>query len=189
MDAIPLPPPPPRILTRRYTLTKTGYKFLDIGVVVGSPSHVSIVLGDCHGKEISFSPDSWRKLVEQKQTILKSLRSDDVETQTPLTIENVGLRFGKINNLPILRLDTSSTRLVISLATAIVMFDHDYCVDRIVRSLISVTTNVDAKFSRFLEIASVAAHSTDVPKAIRESQHFDRDDIIDCELAVVCFGY
>ncbi|XP_011065437.1 PREDICTED: uncharacterized protein LOC105152710 [Acromyrmex echinatior] len=48
-----------RILERRYSLTITGYKYLIIGIDVTLPSHVTITLGDCHGKEILFSPDIW----------------------------------------------------------------------------------------------------------------------------------
>ncbi|EGI58378.1 hypothetical protein G5I_13528 [Acromyrmex echinatior] len=34
------------LLSRRYDLTNTGYKFLEIGINVGPPSYVEIALGD-----------------------------------------------------------------------------------------------------------------------------------------------
>ncbi|KAL6258268.1 hypothetical protein P5V15_010206 [Pogonomyrmex californicus] len=49
-----------RILERRYPLTKTGYKFLNVCVTLKRSSRVNIILGDSHGKEVSMSPDTWR---------------------------------------------------------------------------------------------------------------------------------
>jgi len=54
---------PIRILGRRYTLTKTSYKYIDIAIVVKRESYVDIALGDCHGKEISLTADMWRDLL------------------------------------------------------------------------------------------------------------------------------
>ncbi|XP_036142630.1 uncharacterized protein LOC118645514 [Monomorium pharaonis] len=189
---------PPRVLARRYTLTKTGYKYLDIGIVVKSPSYVNIVLGDCHGKEISFTIDEWKELVKLKSTILTTLRSNNNNNnnnsaedsmELPTIGNNIFLRVGKINNLPILRLEHPSNRLILSLSTVIIMFDHDYCVDRIVKALSPVTRIVDAKVKRFQEIAAGLDNPADGPRAIRESAHFDANDIVDCELAVICFGF
>ena len=44
-----------RLLSRRYDLTNTGYKFLEIGINVGPPSYVEIALGDHRGHELSLS--------------------------------------------------------------------------------------------------------------------------------------
>ena len=43
------------LLSRRYDLTNTGYKFLEIGINVGPPSYVEIVLGDHRGHELAVS--------------------------------------------------------------------------------------------------------------------------------------
>jgi len=44
-----------RLLSRRYDLTNTGYKYLEIGINVGPPSYVEIVLGDHRGHELAVS--------------------------------------------------------------------------------------------------------------------------------------
>lgn len=54
-----------RILGRRYSLTKTGYKYLDVGITARQPSTVEILIGDWHGKKISLSPETWKELVNQ----------------------------------------------------------------------------------------------------------------------------
>ena len=44
-----------RLLNRRYDLTATGYKYLEIGINVGPPSYVEIALRDHRGYELSLS--------------------------------------------------------------------------------------------------------------------------------------
>ncbi|KAL6257820.1 hypothetical protein P5V15_011414 [Pogonomyrmex californicus] len=101
---------PVRILERKYPLTKTGYKFLNVCVTLERSSRVNIILGDSHGKEVSMSPDTWRQLVEQRHVLSKYLQSTNGEPSFPAPshIGNMTVRFGKINNLTILRLETSA---------------------------------------------------------------------------------
>ncbi|EZA52004.1 hypothetical protein X777_09438 [Ooceraea biroi] len=54
------------ILGRRYALTATGYKYLDIGINVGSPSYVEIAIGDHRGNELILSLETWKGLYEQQ---------------------------------------------------------------------------------------------------------------------------
>ena len=113
--------PTVRILERRYPLTATGYKYLNIGINVTLPSCVTIILGNCHGKEIPLSPDIWRELLEQKHVILSLLQYDEnkeIRAPSPMYVGNLTLRFGRINNLPILRLETSTARLSMSKSTS-----------------------------------------------------------------------
>ncbi|KAL6265667.1 hypothetical protein P5V15_002464 [Pogonomyrmex californicus] len=44
-----------RLLSRRYTLTARGFKFLKIGMNVGPPSYVDIALGNHLGQELILS--------------------------------------------------------------------------------------------------------------------------------------
>jgi len=54
-----------RLLNRRYDLTAMDYKYLEIGINVGPPSYVEIVLGDHRGHELSLSLKTWKGLYEQ----------------------------------------------------------------------------------------------------------------------------
>lgn len=182
---------PIRILGRRYSLTKTAYKYLDIGININRPSYVTIVLGDCHGKEISLSPNMWKELLDLRQTILPYFKcNDDDETRapSPIHIDHLTLRFSKINNLRILRLETPKIRLAISTDTVLGLFNLEYCVNRLVTSLNGIITNVDNKLTRFLEIAANVTDPASIPMAIRDSESFDRNDLIDCELQALLFG-
>ncbi|KAL6417115.1 hypothetical protein ACFW04_014678 [Cataglyphis niger] len=44
-----------RILGRRYALTPTFYKYLEIGINVGAMSYVQLILGDNRGNQIVLS--------------------------------------------------------------------------------------------------------------------------------------
>ncbi|KAL6262026.1 hypothetical protein P5V15_007117 [Pogonomyrmex californicus] len=110
---------PVRILERKYSLTKMGYKFLNVCVTLERSSRVNIILGDNHGKKVSMSPDTWRQLVEQRHVLSKYLQSTNGEPSflAPSHIGNMTVRFGKINNLTILCLETSAARLAMSKET------------------------------------------------------------------------
>ena len=169
-------------------MTKTGYKFIEIGITVATNSYVTIIIGDSYGKEILLSHDMWNELIDRKQSVLSGLRTDE-ETcaRTPIQIGNLLLRFGAINNLAVLRLDAQGTRVVISLSTVLVIFDLEHCISRIASLLNAIIGNVNQKMKRFLEIASTVTEPAKIPKTIRESDSYDRNDIIDCELAALCF--
>ncbi|EFN85428.1 hypothetical protein EAI_17465 [Harpegnathos saltator] len=54
-----------RILGRRYALTTTSYKYLDIGLNVQSRVPVvEIVIGDNRGNQLILHADTWGKLME-----------------------------------------------------------------------------------------------------------------------------
>ena len=64
-----------RLLSRRYNLTNTGYKFLEIGINVSPPSYVEIVLGD-HCGTPTLSLETWKSLYVQRWNIYKMLRNE-----------------------------------------------------------------------------------------------------------------
>ena len=165
---------------------------MNIGINVTLPSCVTIILGNCHGKEIPLSPDIWRELLEQKHVILSLLQYDEnnkgIRAPSPMYVGNLTLRFGRINNLPILRLETSTARLSMSKSTVLNIFNLEHCVNRLISSLTAMTDNVDKKFSRLLAIASTVTKSANVLKTMYDNDSFDRNDILDCELIALIFG-
>ncbi|XP_070157171.1 uncharacterized protein [Polyergus mexicanus] len=182
---------PLRILGRRYPLTKTAYKHLEVSVNVSRPSFVEIVFGDCHGKEISLTPDTWKELFDLRSTLLSHFRSnerDEARLPAPIYIGQLTLRFGKLNNLRILRHETSKVHLAVSKSTVETILNLELCVNHIVASLSGLTTRVDNNLTRFLDIAAGARDTALIPAMIRESDNFNRNDLIDCELQALLFG-
>ncbi|EGI64135.1 hypothetical protein G5I_07442 [Acromyrmex echinatior] len=65
-----------RLLSRRYDLMATGYKFLEIGINVGPPSYVEITLGDHRGQKLLLSLETWKGFYEQRWNSCKVIRGD-----------------------------------------------------------------------------------------------------------------
>ena len=64
------------LLSRRYDLTNTGYKFLEIGINVDPPIYVEVALGDHRGHELLLSLEMWKDLYKQRWNIYKMLRNE-----------------------------------------------------------------------------------------------------------------
>ncbi|KYN19392.1 hypothetical protein ALC57_08274, partial [Trachymyrmex cornetzi] len=98
-----------RLLSRRYDLTDTGYKYLEIGINVGPPSYVEIALGDHRGHELSLSLETWKGLYEQRWNIYKMLRNeykDNFISIGPLTefalvrlVDTVDVKYTRFSNI------------------------------------------------------------------------------------------
>ncbi|KYN40026.1 hypothetical protein ALC56_05577 [Trachymyrmex septentrionalis] len=161
-----------RLLSRHYDLTNTGYKFLEIGINVGSPSYVEIVLGDHCGHELSLSLEIWKSLYEHRWNIYKILRNEYKDNFTsigPLTV-----RICTLNNATLVCLDSSFVRIMMTETTLRHMFDFDGCIDVTFERLARLVDTVDVKYMRFSNIAS--------EDAIRDSDVFNGHQLIDCEL-------
>ncbi|XP_011644671.1 uncharacterized protein LOC105431884 [Pogonomyrmex barbatus] len=99
-----------RLMSRRYNLTATGFKFLEIGINVGPPSYVKIALGDHRGQELILSLETWKGLHEQQRNIYKLLRNnykDNFINVGPLTV-----RVCMMNNVTLVRLESSNVRIM-----------------------------------------------------------------------------
>ena len=116
-----------RLLSRRYDLTNTGYKFLEIGINVGPPSYVEIVLGDYRGHELSLSLETWKSLYEQRGNIYKLFRNEckDNFISVGLLIISVFM----LNYTTVVRLDSSSVRIMMTETTLRRMFDFNGYID------------------------------------------------------------
>ncbi|KYN14617.1 hypothetical protein ALC57_13172, partial [Trachymyrmex cornetzi] len=82
-----------RILGRKYALTRTGYKFLEIGINVSPPSYVEIAIGDNRGNELILSLETWKGLYEQYKCI--ELAFD----QLVGIVEKVDTKFTRFSNI------------------------------------------------------------------------------------------
>ncbi|KYN29367.1 hypothetical protein ALC57_01190 [Trachymyrmex cornetzi] len=168
-----------RLLSRRYDLTSTGYKYLEIGINVGPPSYVEIALGDHRGHELSLSLETWKGLYEQRWNIYKMLRNeykDNFMSVGPLTVRVCMLQ----NNATLVRLDSSSVRMMMTETTLHRMFEFDGCIDLIVEQLVRLVDMVDVKYTQFSNIA--------FKNAIRDSDASNVHQLVDCELLALFFN-
>ncbi|KAL6419497.1 hypothetical protein ACFW04_014692 [Cataglyphis niger] len=53
-------------LGRRYALTPTSYKYLEIAISVGAVSCVQLVLGDNRGNQVVLPFETWKSLIQKR---------------------------------------------------------------------------------------------------------------------------
>ncbi|XP_071652399.1 uncharacterized protein [Temnothorax longispinosus] len=177
-----------RILSRRYALTATGYKFLEIGINVGPPSYVEIAVGDHRGKELLLSLETWKALYEQRRNIQNFFRNDFKDAHSfinvgPLTVSV----YTSVNNVKLIRLESVNVRLMMTESTLHRMFDLDRCIEARFDRLVRILAAVDAKFAQFSDIASTVTDPREASNAIYASDAFNTNQLIDCELAALVF--
>ncbi|KAL6268129.1 hypothetical protein P5V15_001220 [Pogonomyrmex californicus] len=175
-----------RLLSRRYTLTATGYKFLEIGINVGPPSYVEIALGDHRGQELILSLETWKGLYEQRWNIYKLLLNDYKDnfiSVGPLTV-----RICLMNDVTLVRLESLNVRVTMIELTLRRMFALNECIDVTFDRLVRFVDTIDTKYTRFSNIASVVTDPEEVPNAIRDCDIFDRRQLVDCELLALVFS-
>ncbi|KAL6258197.1 hypothetical protein P5V15_010125 [Pogonomyrmex californicus] len=110
-----------RLLSRRYTLTATGYKYLEIGINVGPPSYVEIALGDHRGQELILSLETWKGLYEQRWNIYKLLLNDYKDNF--ISVEPLTVRICLMNDVTLIRLESLNVRVTMIESTLRRMFD------------------------------------------------------------------
>jgi len=155
----------------------TGYKYLEIGINVGPPSCVEIALGDHRKHELSLSLETWKGLYEQQWNIYKMLRNeykDNFISIGPL-IANVCT----LNNAMLVRLDSLSVRITMMETMLRRIFEFDGCIHVTFERLARLVDTVDAKYTRFSNIAS--------ENAISDSEIFNGHQLVDCELLALAF--
>ncbi|XP_011705922.1 PREDICTED: uncharacterized protein LOC105461137, partial [Wasmannia auropunctata] len=96
----------PRILGRRFALTSTNFKYLDIGISVGSISHVEILIGDNRGNYIILPYGMWRMFIERRMDIEQFLQSS---VPSSLRIQDLVIDLVKIRNENIVKLALNDT--------------------------------------------------------------------------------
>ncbi|XP_071570755.1 uncharacterized protein [Temnothorax nylanderi] len=176
-----------RILSRRYALTATGYKFLEVGVNVGPPSYVEIAVGDHRGTELILSLETWKGFHEQRRNIQNFLRYTK-DTCDFISVGPLTLRICTINGVKLVRLESLNVRLTMTESTLHRMLDLDLCIDTMFHRLSRIVETVDVKFTQFSKIASTVTNPTQVLNVIRDSDAFDKHQLVDCELAALFFS-
>ncbi|XP_071581544.1 uncharacterized protein [Temnothorax nylanderi] len=177
-----------RILGRRYALTATGYKFLEIGINVGPPSYVEIAVGDHRGKELLLSLETWKALYEQRRNIQNFFRNDYKDVHSFINVGPLTVRVcTSVNNVKLIRLESANVRLMMTESTLRRMFDLDRCIEARFDRLVRILATVDAKFAQFSDIASTVTDPKEASNVIYTSDAFNTNQLIDCELAALIF--
>ncbi|XP_072766483.1 uncharacterized protein [Anoplolepis gracilipes] len=178
-----------RILGRRYALTATEFKFLEIGINVGPSSYVEIVIGDYQGKELILSLETWKGLYEQRRNIHNLLRKDSKDTYNFISVGPLIVRVHTINDTKLISLESLNVRMMMIEPTLHRMFDLDQCIDVTFDRLVRITETIDTKFTQFSNIVSTITDNKKVSNVIRASDAFNKHQLIDCELVALVFSH
>ncbi|CAL1685130.1 unnamed protein product [Lasius platythorax] len=188
-DDVPVGPRAVRILGRRYALTVTEFKFLEIGIKVDPPSYVEIAIGDHRGKQLLLSLETWKGLYEQRHNIHNLLRNDSTEAYSSISVGPLIVRFHTINDTKLISLESSDVRMMMIESTLQRMFELDPCIDITFDRLARLTGTVDAKFTQFSNVASTVTDPKEVSNVIRASDTFNKHQLVDCELVALAFTF
>ncbi|XP_072757719.1 uncharacterized protein [Anoplolepis gracilipes] len=178
-----------RILSRRYALTTTEFNFLEIGINVGTPSYVEIVIGDHQGKELVLSLETWKGLYEQRRNIHDLLRKDSKDTYNFISVGPLTVRVHTINDTKLISLESLNVRMMMIEPTLHRMFNLDQCIDVTFDRLVRITETVDTKFTQFSNIASTITDNKKVSNVICASDAFNKHQLVDCELVALVFSH
>ncbi|XP_053990460.1 uncharacterized protein LOC128882758 [Hylaeus volcanicus] len=169
------------ILGRKYPLTDTFYKYLDIEVRIGGSCDVELAIGDSRGNEIKFSMDTWKDLLRKRHNILQIFADTSETSSEPISINDVTVKFRQLNDVKLARLSNSTVSMFMSEKTVQKLFGFEYCIDHMYSWLSEILYLVESKYNRFIEIIQ-NAEIKDYAKAIVESENFERHSLIDSEL-------
>ena len=169
----------PRILVRRFALTRTAYKYLDIGIRVGPASFVELHLGDIRGNRIILCHEEWATFIEKRVDIERFLQSP----QPPLRIRDLVMEHIKLKDSSIVKFTLYDSCLYLKPSTILFLFELEHCVNYEYLKLCENTEDVNARFDQF-----VRCLQSNMPSAMRDDavkilhDVYDKTSIIDCEL-------
>ncbi|XP_011686425.1 PREDICTED: uncharacterized protein LOC105449122 [Wasmannia auropunctata] len=127
----------PHILGRRFALTTTNFKYLDIGISVGSISHVEILIGDNRGNYIILPYGMWRMFIERRMNIEQLLQSS---VPSSLRIQDLVLDIVKIRNDNIVKLTLNDTCMFMKPSTMLFIFELEHCVEHVLVQILAASS-------------------------------------------------
>ena len=170
----------PRILGRRFALTSTAYKYLDIGISVGSDSFVEIILGDNKGSQIILSRATWAAFIERRVDIERLLQSTTAASS--ISICDLVIKLTTLYNTNVVKLISRDTCMYMKPSTVLFLFEIEHCVEHVYLWLCQNTQAVSNKFKHFVCIVqrNCVTNKSDAVKILQET--CDKNSLIDCEL-------
>ncbi|XP_071571277.1 uncharacterized protein [Temnothorax nylanderi] len=168
-----------RILGRRYALTSTAYKYLDIGISVGPVSFVELLLGDNRGNQMVLAYTTWTALIERRADIERLLQSP---APSSMSIRDLVIELVKIRDANVVKLTLHNNCMYMKSSTVLFLFKLEHCVEHEYFKLYQNTNEVNVKFNQFVTILrrNCITDKCDAARILRDV--FDKNLIIDCEL-------
>ena len=120
----------PRILGRRFPLTLTSYKWIDIGISVGSVTcMVELLIGDNHGNRIVLPYRTWRAFIEKRVDIERLMQS--ALPSSALPIHELNVHLVKLRDDNVIKLTLHDACIFLKPATVLSIFELEHCVEHV----------------------------------------------------------
>ncbi|XP_036149147.1 uncharacterized protein LOC118647775 [Monomorium pharaonis] len=174
----------PRILRRRFALTTTGYKYLKMGISVGSEPFVEMILGDNKGNQLILPYITWQIFIERRMDIERLVRPNDCKSSSKLTIHDLVVEIVKICDGNIVKLTLYNTCIYMKPSTVQFLLNLEHCVESVYNQLYQNTYSVSNKYKKFITILrqNYVTNKYDAIKMLNEN--YDKTCIIECELVI-----
>ncbi|XP_036146219.1 uncharacterized protein LOC118646743 [Monomorium pharaonis] len=168
----------PRILRRRFPLMATSYKYLEMGISVGSEPFVEMILGDNKGNQLILPYITWQKFIERRVDIEELVRATIPSSRLficDLVIEIVNVH-------DIVKLTLCNTCIYMKPSTVQFLFNLEHCAESVYNQLYQNTYSVSNKYKKFITILrqNYVTNKYDAIKILNEN--YDKTCIIECEL-------
>lgn len=170
----------PRILCRRFALTPTAYKYLDIGINAGPASSVDFILGDNRGNQLVLPHATWTALIERRadiERLLQQATATSTLSIRDLTIQLVILRYAII-----VKITLDDTCMYMKPSTILFLLELEQCVEHAYFRLCQMMQRVNDKFKYFATVLrqNCITDKCDARRILREVS--DEKSLVDCEL-------
>ncbi|XP_011860048.1 PREDICTED: uncharacterized protein LOC105557411 [Vollenhovia emeryi] len=138
----------PRIMSRRFALTSTAYKYLDVGIcVVPDESYVEFMLGDNQGNKIVLDYSMWMEIIKKRVEIEQLFKSTDASS---VQIDNLVLELVRTYNNKVVILTLDDTCMYMNMSTVLFLLKLEHCVEHVYRELSEDIEAVNESFDQFV---------------------------------------
>ncbi|XP_043264157.1 uncharacterized protein LOC122404289 [Colletes gigas] len=179
------PRQPSRVMVRRYALTSTGCKYLEIGISVGPTADVEILLGDNRGNHLRIPWHTWNSLFDCCTTIEERAQ---LPGSSLMQINELTVEFCRMFDSSIVKMTIDNKSLYFKPNTVAFLFNLEPCVSYVYPRLYQTVEDVRKKFITFVSVlqqSNAVIETLDTrsaAKIIRDSEYYCRDYLVDCEL-------
>ncbi|XP_036144256.1 uncharacterized protein LOC118646076 [Monomorium pharaonis] len=172
----------PRILGRRYALTATAYKYLDIGIRVESMPCVELLIGDNRSRigHLHLTYAIWKTFIERRADIVQLMQA--AVPSSRISIHDLVIDLVNIRKENIVKLTLYNTSTYMKPSTIQFLLELEDCVEQVCYQLHQNIYIVGEKYKQFVTILrqNHVTNKSDAVKILHEK--YDKTCLVDCEL-------
>ncbi|XP_011858533.1 PREDICTED: uncharacterized protein LOC105556070, partial [Vollenhovia emeryi] len=136
-------------MSRRFALTSTAYKYLDVGICVApDASYVEFILGDNRGNKMVLNHSTWMEFNKKRAEIEQLFKSTDASSS--VQIDNLVLELVRMYNKKVVKFTLDDTCMYMNMSTVLFLLNLEHCVEHVYRKLSEDIEAVNESFDQFV---------------------------------------